>query len=38
LFIFLRFNGDAAIMIYPAGFGKIMMVSYPFKVYATKIL
>jgi hypothetical protein len=34
----LLFNGDEAIMIYTEGFDKIMMVSYPFKVDATKIL
>jgi hypothetical protein len=33
----LLFNGDGAIMIYPADFGKIMMVSYPFKVVAAKL-
>jgi len=37
LFIFLLFNGDGAIMICPAGFGKIMMALYPFKVIAAKL-
>jgi len=34
----LLFNGDEAIMIYPAGFGKIMMVSSPVKIDAANLL
>ncbi|CAA9503561.1 MAG: hypothetical protein AVDCRST_MAG96-2107 [uncultured Segetibacter sp.] len=32
MFLFLLFNGDEAIMIYLAGFGKIMMVCYLVKI------
>jgi hypothetical protein len=34
----LLFNGGEAIVIYRAGLGKIMMVSYPVKIDAANLL